>query len=61
MYVLILVIEAKLLRTCANVPTPIEVYFVFAVHHTPDADVKLPFFVQEWSFNVFLNHTESAS
>ena len=61
MYILVLVIKAKLLRTGANVATPIEVYFVFAVHHAPDADIKFPFFVQQGSFNILLNHAKSAS
>ena len=56
MYVLVLVIKAEFLRTGANVPTPIEVYFVFAVHHAPNTDIKLPFFVQQGSFNILLNY-----
>jgi hypothetical protein len=50
------VVKPKLAGRSSDIAYVVEVKLHVACGHTPHSDVKLPVFVQQWLFNVFLNH-----
>ena len=54
-------IKSKGVRGCPEISILVEIQLFFPSNKSPYSDIKLPSFIQQWSFNVLLNDPRAVS